>query len=46
MFAVSSAIGIDVIVNQLLVLENALEVNQNNFPSKDVSFVGYSKLLI
>jgi len=40
LFAVSSGIGIDVILNQLLVLENVLEVNQNNFPSKDVLLLG------
>jgi len=40
LFAVSSGIGIDVILNQLLVLENVLEINQNNFPSKDVLLLG------
>ena len=40
LFAVSSGIGIDVILNQLLVLENGLEINQNNFPSKDVLLLG------
>jgi len=39
-FILSSGIRIDVILNQLLVLENVLEVNQNNFPSKDVLLLG------